>query len=131
MGDPAPAPALPRKGPGVAPRDDPGGPRHDRGVADGSLAYVLLTSATTVATLDTASSSIVFEPIEVGATPSWLAFTPDGTRAFVTNLSSFTVSVIDTDPRSPTFRTVVATVPTRGRPSFVVVGPARSEAGRR
>lgn len=105
----------------------PGAPTTVGVTPDGLLAYVLLSGPMTVATLDTASSSMVFEPTDVGSTPCWIAFTPDGTRGFVANASSFTVSVIDTDPRSPTFRTVVATVPTRGRPSSVVVGPAGAE----
>ena len=41
---------------------------------------------------------MIGEPIPVGAQPTRVAFSPDGTRAYVTNEGSNTVSVINTDP---------------------------------
>jgi YVTN family beta-propeller protein len=123
---------------------DPGSPTYHRVLAtvaapalpvrvvvtpDGSRAYVVASDSTTVLTLDTASGARVFEPIEVGVTPGAIAFTPDGARALVVNRSSRTISVIDTDPRSPSFHRVVATIPMRGRPAGLVVGPAPPEGG--
>jgi len=50
--------------------------------------------------------STVTGTIAVGTTPRRAAFTPDGTRAYVTNSGSGSVSVIDT-----TSSTVTGTIP--------------------
>jgi len=39
-----------------------------------------------------------------------VAITPDGKRAYVTNHTAHTMSVIDTDPASPTWNTIIATI---------------------
>ncbi len=68
--------------------------------------------------IDTASNTVV-ATIPVGVGSSGVAITPDGTRAYVTNQISNTVSVIDT-----TTNTVVVTVPVGVDPLGVAVTPA-------
>jgi len=46
--------------------------------------------------LDTATNQVMGAPITVGSFPFGMAITPDGTRAYVTNDGSNSVSVIDT-----------------------------------
>ena len=64
-------------------------------------------------------------PIPVGTSPYWVAFTPDGTQAYVTNSNSSggTVSVIKTANRA-----VVATVPVGNQPEGVAVTPDGTHA---
>ncbi|MEU0674582.1 IPT/TIG domain-containing protein [Streptomyces sp. NPDC006172] len=56
--------------------------------------------------------------ITVGTEPQGIALTPDGTRAYVANRASNTVSVIDTATD-----TVTHTIPTGAAPTFVAAGP--------
>ncbi|WP_438318790.1 IPT/TIG domain-containing protein (plasmid) [Streptomyces sp. HUAS TT3] len=56
--------------------------------------------------------------IAVGTAPQGIALTPDGTRAYVANRGSNTVSVIDTATD-----TVTHTIPTGTGPTFVAAGP--------
>ena len=56
----------------------------------------------TVSTIDTASSAVVGDPIEVGSFPTSIAITADGMQAYVGNERSNTVSVIDTASNSLT-----------------------------
>jgi YVTN family beta-propeller protein len=53
-----------------------------------------------VSVFDIASGLEITPPITVGLEPSSIAFTPDGTRAYVTNSEENTVSVIDTATNS-------------------------------
>jgi YVTN family beta-propeller protein len=46
--------------------------------------------------IDTRTNLVVGEPIKVGESPSGIAITPDGSRAYVANANSEFVSVIDT-----------------------------------
>jgi len=64
-------------------------------VCSGSLLVSLLTSS---ATLVEASSDIV--TVSVGSTPMDVAFSPDGALAYVSNVGSDSVTVIDTTSRS-------------------------------
>ena len=52
-----------------------------------------------------------------------MAVSPDGTRAYVTNLGSGTVSVIDTDTN-----TVIATITVGSGPAGVAVSPDGTRA---
>lgn len=58
--------------------------------------------------------------ITVGAGPTGVAFLPDGTRAYVTNSSANTVSVIDTQTQ-----TLVATIPVSGNPTGIAASATR------
>ncbi len=62
------------------------------------------------------------------SSPFVIAFTPDGTRAYVANIWSDTVSVIDTDPSSTDFNKVVSTIEVGGTPVFVAFTPDGARA---
>ena len=61
--------------------------------------------------------------IPVGNNPFWAAVSPDGTTAYVTNSSSGTISVIDTDSYG-----VIETIATGGQPTGVAFAPDGSKA---
>ncbi|MEW9139278.1 YncE family protein [Bacillus wiedmannii] len=46
--------------------------------------------------ISTSSNTVTAAPIPVGSTPTDIAITPDGSRAYVTNANASTVSVIST-----------------------------------
>jgi YVTN family beta-propeller protein len=75
-----------------------------------------------VSVIDTATNTVV-ATIPVGVSPIGVAITPDGTRAYVTNEGSNTVSgtvsVIDTATN-----TVVATIPVGPGPFGIAITPA-------
>jgi len=77
--------------------------------ADGSRAYVTNTQADTVDVIDTAAGTIV-RRIDVGFDPISIAIRPDGLEVWVVNHVSDSISVIDSDPASPRYEHVVATV---------------------
>jgi YVTN family beta-propeller protein len=62
--------------------------------------------------------------IPVGAGPAEVAFTPDGTRAYVTNLGANTVTVIDTATAAP----IGAPIRVGAKPNGVVFTPDGSRA---
>ena len=77
---------------------------------------MVTNDANTVLVIDTGSNTVVGTPIAVG-TYSWgIALTQDGKHAYVANLSSNNVSVIDTATNL-----VVATVPVGTGPSGVSI----------
>ena len=67
--------------------------------------------------ISTATNTVV-ATIPVGLDPRVVTFTPDGTRAYVANFGSNTVSVIDTATN-----TVVGTIPVGIQPTGVVITP--------
>ena len=88
---------------------------------DGAYAYVTnpdlgKVTAVNLNTLKTTS-------INVGSTPMNIAINPLGTRAYVTNFNSHTVSVIDLIQTSPTYNTVISTIPVGIEPYGIVVTP--------
>jgi YVTN family beta-propeller protein len=96
---------------------------------DGTRAYVTNSNDNTVSVIDT-TNMLVGSPITVGFTPQGVAITPDGKRAYVTNFSALanTVSVIDTNPASPTYNSVVATVAVGTEPFEVAITPDGTRA---
>src|SRR5579862_314520 len=82
-------------------------------VAQGCL-NGMLPCAGTVSVINAATNTVV-DTITAGQGPSWVAITPDGTRAYVTNYTDDTVSVINTATS-----TVMATVPVGNGPAFGV-----------
>ncbi len=62
------------------------------------------------------------------SSPFVIAFTPDGTRAYVANIFSDTVSVIDINPASTDFNKVVSTIEVGGAPVFVAISPDGTRA---
>ena len=66
-----------------------------------TFACVTNVFANTVSMIDTASNTVV-ATVAVGSGPFGVAITPDGTRAYVANSASNSVSVIDTALRDST-----------------------------
>jgi YVTN family beta-propeller protein len=62
-------------------------------------------------------------PIPVGLHPYGIDAAPDGRRVYVTNFFSNDVSVIDTDPLSPSFRDVIESIPAGTNPTSLAVHP--------
>jgi YVTN family beta-propeller protein len=91
------------------------------GLAHGqTVAYVANAQSNNVSVIDTQTNQVV-ATIPVGQTPVGVVFSPDGTRAYITNNGSNTggsISVIDTATS-----TVVATVPVGGSTDFSAITP--------
>jgi len=62
------------------------------------------------------------------SSPFFIAITPDGTRGYVSNIWSDTISVIDTDPASTDFNKVVSTIETPVHPQFIAITPDGTRA---
>ena len=75
----------------------------------GDLVFVVNTPADTVDVINVESQTI-HTRINVGVDPVSIAVRPDGKEVWVSNHVSDSVSVIDNDPGSPTFQSVVATI---------------------
>ncbi len=91
------------------------------------FAYVANLSSGTVSAIDTATNGVV-ATISVERRPSWVAITPDGTRAYVTHDESNVITVIDTNPISLTFNTIVATVASAPPSKGVAITPDGTRA---
>jgi len=76
---------------------------------NGNYVYVTNTPAGTVDVIDRKTQKI-YTRINVGVDPVSIAVRPDGKELWVSNHVSDSVSVIDTNPSSPTFHVVIATV---------------------
>jgi YVTN family beta-propeller protein len=101
---------------------------------DGSLLAVCVSFDDQIRFIDTATRAIVSN-VTVGDFPIRVAFSPSGNRAYVSNAFSNNLSVIDVNGASST---VIATVPTVGRPltinpdaagQFVYVGTVGTGSG--
>jgi DNA-binding beta-propeller fold protein YncE len=57
--------------------------------------YLCVTCLNNVAVMNTATDQLVGSPVQVGQGALAIAIAPDGLRAYVTNYSDNTVSVID------------------------------------
>ncbi len=78
-------------------------------VVHGDHVFVVNTAADTVDVIDTATRKITSR-IDVGIDPVSIAVRPDGKEIWVSNHTSDSVSVIDSDPDSAYYLRVVATV---------------------
>lgn len=78
-------------------------------VIQGNHVFVTNTPADTVDVIDTTSRNVVAR-IPVGVDPVGLALRPDGKELWAANHISDSVSVIDTNRKSPTYLQVIATV---------------------
>ena len=76
-----------------------------------------------VSVIDTATNSVVGEPIGVGANPAQIAVSPDSSTAYVTNRVDGTISVIDLADLA-----VTATVPVGAQPWGIVFSPSGGTA---
>lgn len=72
--------------------------------------------------VDTATNSVA-TTINVGNDPDWVTVNPAGTRAYVTNSSDDTVSVIDLNTNA-----VTATISVGNQPNGVAVNPSGTRA---
>jgi YVTN family beta-propeller protein len=92
---------------------------------DGSRVYVT-SAAATVSVIDTATNTVM-ATVNDGNGPIGIigvAVSPDGSRAYVTNVSSpGTISVIDTDPLSAHYNTVLTMVDVGSAPGGITVSP--------
>ncbi|MGZ8194563.1 MAG: beta-propeller fold lactonase family protein [Methylosarcina sp.] len=104
---------------------------------DGTRAYVANQGfPANVAVIDTDTNSPTYNTVvttipisDLNTTAVWgMAITPDGALAYVTKGSEDSVSVIDTDTNSPTFNTVVATIPIGDSPTAVAITPDSKHA---
>jgi YVTN family beta-propeller protein len=92
----------------------------------GTRAYVTMKGNASVAVIDTATMKVVdvnpststVDSIKVGSTPAGIAISPDGTRLYVTNSGSSTVSVIDT-----TLNKEISRITVGSQPSGIAVSP--------
>lgn len=95
---------------------------------DGKRAYVgngeEATQQSTVSVIDT-SSNMVTNVIPVSFFPFGIAIgnTPFGTRAYVAITPAGIVSVIDANPNSPTYNTVITNIPVGVAPIEVAITP--------
>jgi YVTN family beta-propeller protein len=107
-------------------------PRQMAFTPDGSRMYVTNKLSDSVSVVDVDPQSVTYHrvlpvpggsSIPVGTEPECLAATADGQRVYVTNMLSETVSVIDADPASSAYHTVVATISVQGMPLGVATTP--------
>ena len=100
------------------------GPRDVVINSDGSLAYVAVggpslvpgNASNFVVIIDTATNTLIGQPIDVGRDPDGMDLTPDGRHLYVTNAQDNNVSVIDTETN-----TVVDTFPVGDRPRNIAI----------
>ncbi len=100
------------------------------------FAYVTNPLTGTVSVIDTNPGSADFNKVvstinvEVGDYYDHfkIAITPDGTRAYLVNQRSGTISVIDLDPGSTGFNQVVSTIEVRGVPARIAFTPDGTRA---
>ena len=87
---------------------------------DGSTAFVAVFGSNAVKVVDVATATVVGDPIAVGAGPSTVVVTSDGSRAYVSNSNSSpgTVSVIDVATR-----TSAGTITVGASPEGIAVTP--------
>jgi YVTN family beta-propeller protein len=89
--------------------------------------YVTNYGNGTVSVVNAPTSAIAGSPINVGPNPSFVAITPDGRHAYITNTNAAaspgSVSVIDTATN-----TVVATITVGDQPQGVAISPDGSKA---
>ena len=76
---------------------------------NGNYVYVTNTPSATVDVIDSRTEKVV-DRIHVGIDPVSIAVRPDGKEIWVANHVSDSVSVIDSDPKSPTFHVVIDTI---------------------
>jgi YVTN family beta-propeller protein len=84
-------------------------------------------NANTVSVINTATNTVV-ATIPVGVSPSGVAVTPDGTRAYVTNAGSAAPNSANVSVINTATNTVVATIPVGTQPTGVVFTPDGTRA---
>jgi YVTN family beta-propeller protein len=83
---------------------------HGKAIAiNENLVYVVNTPDDTLDVIDIGSQQLMAR-IQVGVDPVAVTVRPDGREVWVSNHVSDTVSVVDTDPASATYQSVIATI---------------------
>ena len=101
---------------------------------DGTLLYVTERSEGEVIVVDAGAvtngvqGDEIVASIPAGVNPSWLCLAPDRQRLYVTNLGSSDLSIIDTDPASPTRFQKIQDFPTLPGPAAMDITPDGSRA---
>lgn len=85
-------------------------------------AYVANATTASVSAINTATNATKGSPITVGNFPSAIGITPNGTKVYVANQDSNTVSVIDTASHI-----VIATIPVGDSPCGLAITPDGTE----
>ena len=91
--------------------------------ASAQTAFITNTASNTVSIIDIPSGTVI-GAVPVGSEPQGVAVAPNGTTAYVTNLSGPSVSVID----AAQFPAAVKTIKTGTFPSAIVVAPNGTRA---
>jgi DNA-binding beta-propeller fold protein YncE len=115
-------PANPVPGGAVGDLQDVDGIREMAVTADGLRGYVTNPTTNTVTALDLLGATTLTR-ITVGLRPQGVAILPEPQRAYVANTGSNNLSVIDIDPASPAYHTVVKSITVEEGPIDVVVSP--------
>ncbi len=89
---------------------------------DGALCYAVGTDGDVVIPVGI-EDEFTYPSIPVGDQPVAIVLHPSGTFGYVANFNSGTVSVLDVDPDSPAFNTVVGTIVVGTNPIDVAVAP--------
>ena len=93
---------------------------------DGKRLYITNPANNSLVVFDVETLSQTAE-ITVGSQPQAVGILPDGTRAYVANTGSNDVSVVDINPASPSYHTVINTIPVGNAPvdiEVLPIGPA-------
>ena len=91
--------------------------------ADDSLLAVVNPDNNSVSFFNTQSAYARLAEIPVGTEPNGVALSPDGTRAYVANTASGTVSVLAVDRTTASIASVVTTIPVGTEPYGVALTP--------
>ena len=76
-----------------------------------------------MSTSQTVSEVTSAAPVTTGSGPAGVVVSPDGKRAYVANTGSNTVSVINNEPASVNYNTVISTVSVGSSPSALAISP--------
>ena len=89
---------------------------------DGALCYTVSPDGDVVIPVDIAGET-TFPAISVGDQPVAIVIHPEGKVAYVANFNSSSVSIIDVNPASGSFNTVISTITVGTNPSDLAVFP--------
>jgi YVTN family beta-propeller protein len=96
---------------------------------DGTRAYITIDGSygnvSQIKVINTSSHTITSTiQLPIPTSPLGLAITPDGKRVYVAGWMANNVSVIDSDPVSSTYNTVITTIPVSGEARDIALSPS-------